>query len=127
LFETGLVTITVTKEPWIFFMSEGGQDMKGVKRILTFVFILTLFMLEANALIAQTSFSVLNGKVVGISRMWLNVENEKDKTIVNFRIGRKTVYIPHRYPNLGEKVKVEYLTPQGTPVAYTVTILEGSK
>jgi hypothetical protein len=88
---------------------------------------IAFMMLEANALIAQTSFSVLHGKVVGISRMWLNVESEKDKAIVNFRIGRKTVYIPHRYPNMGEKVKVEYLTHQGTPVAYTVTILEGSK
>jgi hypothetical protein len=101
--------------------------MRAFKRILILTFIIALIMLEANTLIAQTSFSVLNGKVVGISRIWLNVESEKDKAIVNFRIGRKTVYIPHRYPNLGEKVKVEYLTAQGTPVAYTVTILESSK
>jgi hypothetical protein len=109
------------------FRLSRGQRMKVFKRILALTFIIALMMLEANTLIAQTSFSVLNGKVVGISRMWLNVESEKDKAIVNFRIGRKTVYIPHRYPHLGEKVKVEYLTPQGTPVAYTVTILESSK
>jgi hypothetical protein len=105
----------------------GSQKIRAFKRILILTFIIALMMLEANYLIAQTSFSVLNGKVVGISRMWMNVESDKDKAIVNFRIGRKTVYIPHRYPNLGERVKVEYLTPQGTPVAYTVTILEGSK
>jgi hypothetical protein len=55
------------------------------------------------------------------------VESEADKAIVNFRIGHKTVYIPHRYPNPGEKVKVEYLIHRGIPVAYTVTILGGSK
>jgi hypothetical protein len=101
--------------------------MRAYKRILILTFMITFIMLEANTLIAQTSFSVLHGKVVGIPRMWMNVESDKDKTVVNFRIGRKTVYIPRRYPNLGEKVKVEYLTLQGTPVAYTVTILEGSK
>ena len=105
----------------------GDQKMRAFKRILILTFIIALIMLEANTLIAQTSFSVLHGKVVGISRMWLNVESEKGKAIVNFRIGRKTVYNPHRYPNLGEKVKVEYLTAQGTPVAYTVTIIESSK
>jgi len=102
--------------------------MKGFKRILIIVFILTLFMLEANHLISQEKFSILNGKVLGIrARMWLDVESEVDKAVVNFRIGRKTVYVPHRYPNPGERVKVEYLTHRGTPVAYTVTILESSK
>jgi hypothetical protein len=55
------------------------------------------------------------------------VESEKDKAIVNFRIGGKTVYNSHRYPNPGEKVKVEYLIRRGTPVVFTVNILEGSK
>jgi hypothetical protein len=51
------------------------------------------------------------------------VESEKDKAIVNFRIGHKTVYIPHRYPSPGERVKVEYLIQRRTPVAFTVNIL----
>jgi hypothetical protein len=102
--------------------------MKPFKRVLIFTFIIALFMLEANYLIAQEKFSVLTGKVIGIrARLWLDVESEKDKAIVNFRIGRKTVYIPHRYPNPGERVKVEYLIQRGTPVAFTVNILEGSK
>lgn len=102
--------------------------MRGFKRILVLVFIAALLMLEASHLMAQEKFSILNGKVLGIrARMWLDVESETDKAVVNFRIGRKTVYVPHRYPNPGEKVKVEYLTQRGTPVAYTVTISEGSK
>ncbi len=109
-------------------LSQGGQEMKTSKRILIFVFIIALLMLEANHLFAQEKFSILIGKVVGIrARMWLDVESENDKAIVNFRIGHKTVYVPHRYPNPGERVKVEYLVQRGTPVAFTVTIMEGSK
>jgi hypothetical protein len=102
--------------------------MRTYKSILIFVFIAGLLMVEANHSIAQEKFTVLTGKVVGIRmRMWLDVESEKDKAIVNFRIGRKTVYTPQRYPYVGEKVKVEYLTQRGVPIAYSVTILEGAK
>lgn len=102
--------------------------MKPFKRVLIFTFIISLFILEANCLIAQEKFSVLTGKVIGIrARLWLDVESQKDKAIVNFRIGHKTVYVPHRYPNPGERVKVEYLIQRGTPVAFTVNILQGSK
>jgi hypothetical protein len=102
--------------------------MKGFKRILIFIFILVWLILEANPLIAQGPYSILTGKVVGIrSRLWLDVESEKDKAIVNFRIGHRTVYIPHRYPNPGEMVKVEYLVQRGVPVAFTVNILENKK
>jgi len=102
--------------------------MRGFKRIFIFIFVVAWLMLEVNPLMAQGKFSVLTGKVVGIrARLWLDVQSEKDKAIVNFRIGRKTVYKPHRYPNPGERVKVEYLIERGTPVAFTVNILEGSK
>jgi hypothetical protein len=108
--------------------SQGGSEMRIYKRILILVFIAGLLVVEANHLIAQEKLSVLTGKVVGIRmRMWLDVESEKDKAIVNFRIGRKTVYTPQRYPYAGEKVKVEYLTQRGVPIAYSVTILEGGK
>ncbi len=102
--------------------------MKVFKRILIFAFIIALLVLEANHLMAQEKFSVLTGKVIGIrAGLWLDVESQKDRAIVNFRIGRKTVYVPHRYPNPGERVKVEYLLQRGTPVAFTVNILKSSK
>jgi len=47
--------------------------------------------------------------------------------IINFRVGRDTVYTPHRYPFPGEKVKVEYLPTRRVDVAYKVTILGESK
>ncbi|MDP2968276.1 MAG: hypothetical protein Q8P64_03595, partial [Deltaproteobacteria bacterium] len=67
---------------------------------------------------------VMVGTVKSIeAKMVMDVENEKDKALVSFRIGRKTVYTPRRYPIPGEKVKVEYLPHRGNFVAYTVTIL----
>jgi hypothetical protein len=102
--------------------------MKTFNRIFIFTFIAVLLILEINVLFAQGPYSILTGTVVGIrARMWLDVESEKDKAIVNFRIGRRTLYTPRRYPHPGEKVKIEYLTQRGVPVAYTVTILEASK
>ena len=97
------------------------------RKVFILAFVL-LLLLDVSASFAQGTYSALVGTVKGIrARMWLDVESETDKAIVNFRIGRKTVYVPHRYPVLGEKVKVEYLTQRGVPAAYTVTILEGSK
>jgi hypothetical protein len=102
--------------------------MKAFKRIFIFAFVALLLILEANVLVAQGPYSTLTGTVLGIrAKMWLDVKSEKDEAVFNFRIGRKTVYIPHRYPYMGEKVKVEYLTNRGVPVAYTVTILGGQK
>lgn len=107
---------------------KGGSTMKIFKRMVIFTFVVMWLMLVGNSLMAQERYSILTGTAQGIrAKTWLDVESEKDKAIVNFRIGRKTVYIPHRYPNIGEKVKVEYLTRRGVPVAYTVTILEGKK
>jgi hypothetical protein len=102
--------------------------MKALKRIFILAFVALVLILETSALVAQERYSTLTGTVLGIrARMWLDVKSEKDEAVVNFRIGRKTVYIPHRYPYVGEKVKVEYLTNRGVPVAYTVTILGGQK
>ncbi len=99
--------------------------MRKYKISFVITFFIGCLLLQTIQLIAQEKFTVLTGKVIGIrARMWLDVESEKDKAIVNFRIGRRTVYNPHRYPFAGERVKVEYLIQRGVPVAYTVTILE---
>lgn len=103
---------------------EEGGSMERCKRILLILLVGIVLLLSVGFLQAQ-SYSVLTGKVIGIrARMWLDVESEKDKAIVNFRIGRRTIYQPHRYPFVGERVKVEYLVHRGVPVAYTVTILD---
>jgi hypothetical protein len=99
--------------------------MKVFRRILIFSIVTLLLLSVANTLVAQERYSVVVGKVLGIrARLWLDVQSEKDKAIINFRIGHNTVYTPQRYPYVGEKVKVEYLTRRGAPMAYTVTILK---
>jgi len=71
---------------------------------LIFAFVVAGLALETNPFVAQEKFSVLTGKVLGIrTRLWLDVQSEKDKVTVNLRIGRKTVYIPGRYLPIPEK------------------------
>ena len=77
-------------------------------------------------LLAENGCSTLIGTVMEIQSRWLNVKSKKDKTMFNFRIGRNTMYIPHRYPYPGERVRVEYLYHRGAPVAFSVALLEGS-
>ena len=103
--------------------------MRHFKSLFVIVFFVTFFIfLEVKTSGAQERFSTFVGKVIGIrTKLWLDVESQADKAIMNFRIGRKTVYTPHRYPNPGETVKVEYQTQRGVPVAYTVTLEEGTK
>jgi len=84
-------------------------------------------ILETNVLVAQDHYATLTGTVVGVHRglrKWLDVKSDKDQAAVDFRIGTKTVYIPHRYPYAGEKVKIEYLTEKGVNVAFVVTIIK---
>ena len=102
--------------------------MKRSQSLIVIGFFLMLFiMIEVNASGAQER-STFQGKVIGIRlRAWLDVESQNDKAVMNFRIGRKTVYTPHRYPNPGETVKVEYQLQRGVPVAFSVTLVEGTK
>jgi len=59
--------------------------MKHPKRILIFTVIALLLLFEAKALMAKERYSVLVGAVLGIrARLWLDVQSEKDKVVVNF-------------------------------------------
>lgn len=98
--------------------------MKWVKGIVIVSMTVIVFMLFAQPSISQEKL-VMVGIVKRVERkMVMDVENEKDQSLISFRIGRKTVYHPRRYPVPGEKVKVEYLPHRGSFVAFTVTILE---
>jgi hypothetical protein len=105
--------------------------MKRLKRLLALSLVLIALGVDATVVFAEERYSTLTGKVVGYRgvpvlppfRRYLEIESSKDKAIVDFRIGKKTAYSP-RAPSPGEKVKVEYLAPEGVPIAYRVTILE---
>ena len=101
--------------------------MKPSRKLLLMLFAVLWLMLEANVLVAESNYSTLTGTVVAVHRgikKWLVVKSDKDQASVDFRIGRKTVYVPERYPSPGERVKVEYLTEKGVNVAYVVTVIK---
>jgi hypothetical protein len=102
--------------------------MKVFKRMMVLTMMVFFLLVAVNQLTAQEKYSVLTGKVIEIRRpRWIVVQSDKDKAVVNVRYGRKTAFIPPRELYTGARVKVEYLTDRGTPVAYTVTILDASK
>lgn len=103
--------------------------MRRSAYLIVILLITSLFpLMEVKTSGAEDKSTTFVGKVIGIrAKLWLDVESQTDKAIMNFRIGRKTVYVPHRYPNPGETVKVEFQTQRGVPVAFTVTIVEGPK
>lgn len=94
--------------------------------VIFLLFIVAIAFGMSGNVIAQERYSMMIGKVVGISGRWMQVENEQDKTITNFRIGRRTVFNPYQLPPVGAKVKTEYLQ-YNVPVAFYVTILEVPK
>ena len=84
-------------------------------------------MLEGSLSVAQDHYITLTGTVVGVHRGFrkaLEVKSDKDQATVIFRVGRKTVYNPNRYPSPGERVKVEYLIEKGVNVGFVVTIIK---
>jgi hypothetical protein len=101
------------------------------KQTIMMIFFVALWLaLEAGALVAQEHFLTLTGSVTGIrggTRKWLEVKSEKDGDTINFRIGRKTVYVPRRYPNIGENVRVTYIVEKGVSIATKVLIFGKEK
>ena len=98
--------------------------MRG-RRIYILIVIALWLALEAHALAAQEHFLTLTGTVVAIQggvRKWLEIKGETDEAVVSFRIGKNTVYVPRRYPDIGEKVRVMYITEKGVHVATKVLI-----
>jgi hypothetical protein len=99
------------------------------QRIFAIVLVALWFTLGANGLVAQEHFPTLTGTVVGIeggARKWLEVKSDTDGVTVNFRIGRNTVYVPQKYPDIGEKVRILYVVDKGVNVATKVLIFKDS-
>ena len=54
------------------------------------------------------------------------VKSDQTEKVYTFYIGWKTLYVPHRYPNVGETVKVHYVNDRGFLKATQVNIVPGS-
>jgi hypothetical protein len=87
--------------------------------LLTILAMVSVIGLE---IISAQQYFTFEGKVVTISRRDIAVEGNKGE-IMNFAVGRRTIYIPRRLPGVGERVKVSYLFQRGRNVGYQVEIL----
>ncbi len=84
-----------------------------------------LFVIGLEPTFAQ-QMSTFEGSVAAITTKFkkgiISVKGNKGE-IVNFAVGIRTVYVPSRYPGVGERVKITYSLERGQNAAYTVEIL----
>jgi hypothetical protein len=93
--------------------------------VLAFTIFAFLFVVGLETTLAQ-QMSTFEGSVAAITtgawaRGVISVKGNKGE-VINFAVGRKTVYIPSRYPGVGERVKITYSLERGQNAAYTVEI-----
>ena len=65
------------------------------------------------------------GDVVDVQRRTISVKGDKGE-VMHFAVGRKTIYIPHRVPAIGERVQVTYFFRRGNNVGSQIEILSSS-
>ena len=83
----------------------------------------TIFFVIGAAITSAQPYSTFVGKVVAIQRGAISVEGGKGE-IIQFAIGRNTVYIPQRLPGVGEWVKVEYRFDGRRNIGYQMRIVD---
>ena len=95
------------------------------KGALVFTVFAFLFVVGLETTLAQ-QMSTFEGSVAAITTRFkkgiISVKGNKGE-IVNFALGIRTVYVPSRYPGVGERVKITYSLERGQNAAYTVEIL----
>lgn len=71
----------------------------------------------------------VQGKVLSIQttfrRGTLVVKSDQTGKTYTFYLGWRTIYYPHRYPNIGETIKVFYVKDRGFLKATRVEIIQG--
>ncbi|MGZ3569843.1 MAG: hypothetical protein ACXU9W_13745 [Thermodesulfobacteriota bacterium] len=90
--------------------------------MVTLIISITLFPIGA-AITSEQPFSTFVGKVVGVERGVISAEGGKGG-IIQFAVGRNTVYIPQRLPLIGEWVKVEYRFDGRRNIGYQMRIID---
>ena len=89
-----------------------------VLSILIFTFLILIGIKNSEA---QQYFN-FSGKVINLQRGNITVQGDKGE-VMNFSVGRRTIYIPSRLLGVGERVKVTYFLRRGHNVASQVEIL----
>ena len=73
--------------------------------------------------------NMVQGKVVSIytnvfRKGTMVVKSDKTGKTYTFYLGRRTLYVPHRYPTVEETVKVSYINDRGFLKATQVEIIQ---
>jgi len=93
--------------------------------VILFAILAFLFVVSLEVTLAQ-QMSTFEGSVAGITTRFkkgiISVKGNKGE-IINFAVGIRTVYVPSRYPGVGERVKITYSLERGQNAAHTVEIL----
>ena len=93
--------------------------------IMFFTILAFLSVVGLETTLAQ-QMSTFEGSVAAITTKFkkgiISVKGNKGE-IINFAVGVRTVYVPSRYPGVGERVKITYSLERGQNAAYTVEIL----
>jgi hypothetical protein len=74
----------------------------------------------------------VQGKVLSIQthpfgRGIIEVKSDQTEEVYMFYVGRDTTYAPHRYPAVGETIKVHYFNDRGRLKAIRLEIVESLK
>lgn len=93
--------------------------------IIFYAVFLFLFVIGLEITLAQETL-IFKGSVTDINtgafaRGMITVKSDKGE-VMNFAVGRNTVYVPSRYPGVGERVKITYAFIRGQNAAYQVEI-----
>ena len=120
-------------------LNNGGAIMgyrRNQKTIVSLLLIVTLALVGIGSIVFSpptiahavgATIYVSIGKVVAIEthafhRGVLQVKSNRTGEVYQFYLGNRTVYYPHRYPSIGETVKVHYYTDRGYLKATSVEI-----
>jgi hypothetical protein len=57
--------------------------------------------------------NVVYGQVISVERGSITIQSRTDGKTYTLYVGRRTYYSPHRYPSVGERVKVLYIDDRG--------------
>ena len=93
------------------------------KKWMMGLIISTIFFVIGAAITSAQPYSTFVGKVVAIQRGAISVEGVKGE-VIQFAVGRNTVYIPPRLPGIGEWVRVEYRFDGRRNVGYQMKIIQ---
>jgi hypothetical protein len=115
----------------------GGISTKKI--VLVIVTILSLAGMGSTVFNAKFAWAAdkeigpneVQGKVMQIytsafRRGTIVVKSDQTGKTYTFYVGRRTLFIPHRYPNVGETIKVTYIDDRGALKVTQVQIIPSS-